>query len=148
MRRATSVSWIVAALVLSAAGGTTAFKPYPGAAVDKKATQEAKELAEGDVAIYTTRDSFEKVVAFYKPLAREYRMPPTEAPFRLRSGGTLKEAFFILDRAPDIVESKAWFKIQRPYLGRPKAVFSPDMQFAEDMYEDVRDVTAIVFVGR
>ncbi len=147
MRSAAQVSWIVPALAL-AAGGASTFKPYPGATVDQKATKEAKEMAEGNVTIYTTRDPFEKVHAFYKPLGKEYRMPSPGEPVRLRSGGTLKEAYFILDGAPDIVESKAWFKIQRPYAGRPKEGFNPEARFFEDQYEDVRDVTAIVLVRR
>lgn len=146
MRHAAHAFWIVPALALAARGQPAAFKPYPGAAVDQKATKEAKELAEGEVTIYTTRDSFEKVLAFYKPLGKEYRMPAPDGPVPLRSGGTLKEAYFILDGAPDIVESRAWFKIQRPYAGRPKAAFNPEARFFEDQYDDVRDVTAIVLV--
>src|SRR5512145_1277622 len=80
MRHAAHAFWIVPALALAARGQPAAFKPYPGAAVDQKATKEAKELAEGEVTIYTTRDSFEKVLAFYKPLGKEYRMPAPDGP--------------------------------------------------------------------
>ena len=37
---------------------------------------------------------------------------------KLSSGQELKEAYFIFDNAADIMTSKHWIKIQRPYLGK------------------------------
>ena len=37
-------------------------------------------------------------------------------PIKLSSGQELKEAYFIFDNAADIMTSKHWIKIQRPYL--------------------------------
>lgn len=148
MRKAALVPWVLPALALAAAGGRPGFKPYPGAAVDQKASKESREAAGVDVTIYTTRDSFDKVYAFYRSIGKEYRMPSPEAPARLRSGSTLQEAYFIFDGAVDIMASKAWIKVQRPYLGRPKDVPPAGAKFADDMYEDVRDVTVIVAMGK
>ena len=120
------------------------FKPYPGAKIDEKATTEARQLTGMATTIYTTSDSFDKVYAFYKGMAGEYKMPPPEGPFTLRSGGVLKEAYFIFDGAPDIMSSKSWIKIQRPYIGGMKANFPPNPKYIEDIYEGIRDVTVIV----
>ncbi len=124
-------------MVLGAALTVSAveFKPYPGARLDEKATREARELAQASkskstATIYTTSDSFQAVTSFYKGIAREFSMP--------RSSGTsgkpkqydqyeLWEAYFLLDDAKDLAESKLWIKVQRPYIG-----------------EKVVDVTAIV----
>lgn len=112
------------------------FKPYPGAKIDEKATQEANEAAQAakmsnvKATIYTTKDSFQKVASFYKGIAKEHSMP--------RSSGTsgkpkkyenydLYEAFFIFDGAKDLASSKLWVKVQRPYIG-----------------ENIQDITAIV----
>lgn len=91
-------------------------------------------------AIYATGDSFEKVFAFYKGKAKEYKMPhrEKEGVKKLPSGQELKEAFFIFDGAPDIITSKLWVKIQRPYIGRVE--MGKDYQVR---YEDIRDITAI-----
>ena len=58
---------------------------------------------------------------------------------KLSSGQELKEAYFIFDNAADIVSSKHWIKIQRPYLvrGRTKEGF-------HGKFEAVREVTAII----
>lgn len=119
-------------------------KPYPGAKTDEKATKEARQETGMAATIYTTSDSFDKVYAFNKNIAKEYKMPPSEGPFNLRSGGVLKEAYFIFDGAGDIMSSKSWIKIQRPYMGRMKANFPPNPKYVEDIYEDIRDVTVII----
>jgi len=72
------------------------------------------------IIIFTTNDLFENVVAFYRSNAREYRMPGGGKPMKLSSGQELREAYFILDNAGDIMTSKHWVKIQRPYLSRSK----------------------------
>ncbi len=112
------------------------FKLYPGAKLDEKATQEAMAAAQAakmsnaKSRIYTHTDSFQKVASFYNGIAKEYRMP--------RASGVsgkpkkydkydLYEAYFIFDDAKDLMTSKLWIKVQRPYIG-----------------EEVRDITAIV----
>ena len=122
------------------------FNVYPGAKPDAKASQEANQvLAEAGMTgtkatIYTSNDSFEKVYAFYKGSSKEYKMPhQTEGKVKkLPSGQELREAYFIFDGAADIMSSKLWIKIQRPYIGRVE--MGKDFQVK---YEDVRDITAI-----
>jgi len=123
------------------------FRPYPGAKIDEKATQEANQSATGSKmgkvpksTIYTASDSFEKVFDFYKGMAKEFKMPHQKEGKvkKLPSGQELKEAYFIFDGASDLMSSKLWIKIQRPYIGRVK------MEGYQAKYEDVRDVTAIV----
>jgi hypothetical protein len=53
-------------------------------------------------------------------------------------GYDLLEAYFIFDGASDLMSSKLWIKVQRPYIGRVK------MEGFQPKYEDVRDVTAFV----
>lgn len=120
------------------------FKPYPGSKIDNKATKDATELLKqsgmaGKATIYTTNDSFEKVHAFYKGIAKEYKMPGEKGgKKKLPSGQELQEAYFIFDGAADIMSSKLWIKIQRPYIGSVE--MGKDFQVK---YKDVRDVTAI-----
>lgn len=122
------------------------FTPYPGATPDAKATQEAnQEIAKAGMTgtkatIYTTNDSFEKVYAFYGKSAKEYRMPHKKegTVTKLPSGQELREAYFIFDGAPDIMASKLWIKVQRPYIGRVE--IGKDFQVK---YGDVRNITAV-----
>jgi hypothetical protein len=122
------------------------FKPYPGARIDEKATQESRRVTvESGMpgihpTIYTTSDPFEKVYAFYQGMAKEYQMPGRAKgkPKMLPSGQELKEAYFILDGAGDLMSSKLWVKVQRPYIGEIK------LEGRNPKYEDVRDLTAIV----
>ncbi len=119
-------------LIISAAE----FKPYLGAKVDEKATQESRNAAKAakmanvQSTVYTTSDSFSRVASFYKEITTEYTMPrasgTTGKPRKLGSYD-LYEAYFIFDGAKDLAGSKIWVKVQRPFIG-----------------EDVRDVTAIV----
>jgi len=112
-------------------------KVCPGAKAGQKATQElekakgqARQMTAGlEASFYVTGDSFDKVYAFYKASAREYKMPGRAgAPRKLSSGQELKQAFFIFDAAEDLAGSKLWIKIQRPYLS---------------LEGDTRDVTSI-----
>jgi hypothetical protein len=111
------------------------FKVYPGAKLDEKLTKEsAQQAAQAGVktkpSIYFTGDSFEKVVAFYKGVGKEYVMPyqkPGKVE-KLPSGKELKAAFFIFDGAKDLVSSKLWAKIQRPYIGAGMKE-GPDMTY-------------------
>jgi hypothetical protein len=122
-----------------------AFKVYPGAKLEEvyEANQTetgAKMSKSPKVIIFTTADFFENVVAFYRGLAREYRMPGTGGkPTKLSSGQELKEAYFIFDNAADIMTSKHWIKIQRPYLSRERT-----KEGFQGKYGAVREVTAII----
>ncbi len=96
-----------------------------------------KELKPSKEIVFTTHDLFENVVAFYRGLTREYRMPGVggSRPATLSSGQELKEAYFIFDNAADLSTSKHWVKIQRPYLGKGQST---------DRLGAGRDVTAII----
>lgn len=134
--------------VFAAAAPAADFKPYPGAKVDETTTREARQAAaqsplhpkEIVPTIYLTDAPFEKVAAFYRGLAREYKMPGRQdrGPRKLPGDRELKEAFFIFDGAPDLVTSRRWAKVQRPYIGGVKMVGSTPQ------YQDVREVTVII----
>ena len=122
-----------------------AFKVYPGARLDdvyetKQSEAGTKMSKAPKVIIFTTNDFFENVVAFYRGTGREYRMPGSSGkPTKLSSGQELKEAYFIFDNAADIMTSKHWIKIQRPYLSRERT-----KEGSQGKYEAVREVTAII----
>jgi hypothetical protein len=143
-------SVLVGLTFLVAAGALAAdFKPYPGARVDEATTKEARQAAaqsplqsiEMVPTIYLTSDPFEKVAAFYRGPAREYKMPGSQdrGPQKLPGGSELKEAYFIFDGAKDLVTSRRWAKVQRPYIGGMKMVGRTPH------YQDVREVTVIIF---
>jgi len=146
---------------LTAAGlATTALAAdpglYPGARVDAEATQRAKQMApggDGPDAVATTADSFEKVLAFYAAAGTEVRLPrrhgqpdtgyERELPSGIKPGSAgsgikVKQVMVILDGAPDLMTSKNWVAITRPFI----------MNTRRDgdrlVYEDVRDLTAII----
>ena len=146
MRTAAFLLTFVVFVIFSAVVLAGVFKVYPGAKLED--VYGTKQLDAGtnkmskapQVIIFTTNDLFENVVAFYRGNAREYRMPSTGGnPLRLPTGQELKEAYFIFDDATDIMSSKHWIKIQRPYLvsGQTGANFS-------GKFQAVRDVTAII----
>ena len=134
----------LALLILTTAAAGQGFKLYPGATKytppDTEETREAaKALPPGTTStIYTTNDSFEKVVAFYKSLGKEYKMPGMRAGRKLPSGQDLKEMYLIFDGAADIVASKSWAKVQRPFIG------DVDFKGGAPVYKDVRDITTII----
>ncbi|MGB9072289.1 MAG: hypothetical protein WCC22_06430 [Terriglobales bacterium] len=134
----------LALLILTTAAAGQGFKLYPGATKytppDTEETREAaKALPPGTTStIYTTNDSFEKVVAFYKSLGKEYKMPGMRAGRKLPSGQDLKEMYLIFDGAADIVASKSWAKVQRPFIG------DVDFKGGVPVYKDVRDITTII----
>lgn len=136
---------IVMLLALPAPGFSASFKVYPGAKLEdvyetKQSEIEAKTSKAPKVTIFTTNDFFENVVAFYRGIAREYRMPGTEGkPMKLSSGQELKEAYFIFDNAADLSTSKHWVKIQQPYLDKGRSGGS-----LYGKYEKIREVTAII----
>lgn len=142
------IIWILAfvmVIALTAIGFSASFKVYPGAKLEdvyetKQSEAGAKMSKPPKVIIFTTNDLFENVVAFYRGVAREYRVPGMgRNPVKLSSGQELKEAYFILDGANDLSTSEHWIKIQRPYLdqGNPGGPFY-------GKHEKTRDVTAII----
>jgi hypothetical protein len=132
-------------LALPAIGFSASFKVYPGAKLEdvyqtKQSEAGTKMSKPLKVIIFTTNDLFENVVAFYRGNVREYRMPGTGGtPMRLSTGQELKEAYFIFDDAADIMTSKHWIRIQRPYL-----VSRRTGEHFHGKFEAVRDVTAII----
>jgi hypothetical protein len=122
-------------MVLSAAD----FKVYPGAKIDEKLTKEANDFGAKAAAgskmtvpratIYTTGDAYEKVYSFYKGVGKEYQMPNVSGTKNtLPSGKELKYSFFIFDGAKDLMSSKLYGKIQRPYIGMDMKE-GPDMTY-------------------
>lgn len=123
------------------AGG---FKVYRGANLDD--IYEAGQSEAGSkmskatkIMVFTTSDFFENVVAFYRSISREYRIPGGGKPMKLSSGQELREAYFILDDAGDIMTSKHWIKIQRPYV-----VMGQTGKGFRGKYGAVREITAII----
>ena len=144
MKRSTYVLVFMMFFSLLAVVFAGSFKVYPGAKVEdvyepdqSKAVPQMQKIPK--VIIFTTNDFFENVVAFYRSNAREYRMPGGGKPIKLSSGHELLEAYFILDDAGDIMTSKHWIKIQRPYLVRSRTGNG-----FQGRYETVRHVTAII----
>lgn len=137
MKKLMPLMVIVIVLMFSAVVFGEGFKVYPGAKLDQRATDDSNELAKmskmsSKTKVYTTSDSFEKVVSFYKGIAKEYVMPggPTKGP---------KMTFFIFDNGKDITTSKLWAKVQRPVLG----LYKEDLR---DMKS--RDITVIILVQK
>ncbi len=135
MKYFVAVLCILVSFVFVAGAGAAEFKVYPGAKLDEKETKKQQDLAReaktGSTAkIYVTDDSFEKVKEFYNKNAKEYMMPGRQKGKveKLPSGKVIKDAFFIFDGARDIMTSKLWAKVQRPYIG-PGLVEGPDRTY-------------------
>jgi hypothetical protein len=137
-----SLALLIFALTSAAAG--QGFKLYPGAnkytPPDTEENREImKALPPGTTATaYTTKDSFDKVLAFYKGIAKEYKMPGMHPGGKLPTGQEMKMTFLIFDGAADITVSKSWAKVQNPFIG------SVDFKAGAPVYSDVRDLTEIV----
>jgi hypothetical protein len=135
---------LLVVLVLSALAWGQESKRYKGAKLDQAATEEARKESVTDpglvVTVYVTADPFEKVYEYYKSVAHEYRMLGQRTR-KLPNGQELHDAFFLLDDAKSLVDSKIWVKIQRPYIGSGLARGIPPA-------EEIRDVTAIVLSER
>jgi len=145
MKRGLLILTLVMSFTLPIVVFAGSFKVYPGAKLEdvyetKQSEAGTKMSKAPKVIIFTTADFFENVVAFYRGLAREYRMPGTGGkPTKLSSGQELKEAYFIFDNAADIMTSEHWVKIQRPYLSRERT-----KEGFQGKYGAVREVTAII----
>ena len=136
---------LLAALVLcaivpaAALAAAKSFVPYPHSKPDVASAKQAEKLAPGThVGVWTSTDSFEQVVAFYKARYSAYKMPGTGAVGAQR----VKMAFFMLDGAADISKSRSWMKVQRPFVGN----FS--FHNGAPQPQDVRDLTAIETVTK
>jgi hypothetical protein len=145
MKRVVYILALMILLFLPALGFSASFKVYPGAKIEdvyeaKQSEADSRMSKSHKVIIFTTDDLFENVVAFYSSIAREYRMPGMAGKSaKLSSGQELKEAYFIFDGAGDIVNSKHWVKIQRPYVVRGQT-----REGFHGRSETVREVTAII----
>jgi hypothetical protein len=141
-----SLALLIFALTTGAAA--QGFKPYPGATKytppDTKENREMmKAIPAGTTSTaYITKDPFEKVVAFYKGSAKEYKMPGMRAGGKLPTGQEMKQTYLIFDGAADITTSKSWAKVQSPFIG------SVDFKGGAPVYSDVRDVTEIVLAEK
>jgi len=144
MKRSACVLAFVMFFSLSAVVLAGSFKVYPGAKLEdiyetKQSGVDSKMSKPLKVIIFTTNDFFENVVNFYRGVGREYRMPGGGKPMKLSSGQELREAYFILDDGADIMTSKHWIKIQRPYLSRERT-----KEGFQGKYGPVREITAII----
>ncbi|MGE5644978.1 MAG: hypothetical protein ACM336_04215 [Acidobacteriota bacterium] len=140
--------WRVLALLGTAALAAAQQTPkmYPGAKIDQAGTEEARVATatqpEIEMTVYATPDPFEKVYEYFKKTGKEYKVIGSGAR-KLPNGQDLKNAFFILDEGNNLVASKRWVKLQRPYIGQyGLARKAPQAQ------NDIRDVTAIVLTVR
>lgn len=144
MHTAKLASLTLLIFVLSILAAGQGFKPYPaGTKYTPPDTKENREMMKAmppgtTSTAYITKDSYEKVVAFYKGFAKEYKMPGMPANRKLPTGQEMKQTFFIFDGAADISTSKSWAKVQNPFIG------SVDFKGGAPVYSDVRDVTEIV----
>ncbi len=131
--------------VVMAAVGQQAARVYPGAKLDKTATEQAKMgpavQTEFEVTVYTTADGFDKVYGFFQKGGKEYKAIGSRAR-KLPNGKELRDAFFILDDGQDLVTSKRWVKIQRPYIGQYGLGRNGAGQ------NDIKDITAIVLTRK
>ncbi len=137
-----SVSLGLALAALAAA--QPADRLYPSGRLDQAGTQGARSVyadqPQLEVTVFTTDDPFEKVLSFFQKRGREYKVIGSRVR-RLPNGQELRDAFFILDDAPSLLESKRWVKLQRPYIGESGLARNPSAQ-------DIRDLTAIVLSTR
>ena len=148
MTRRKMTGLVAASLMMALVTVGQGFKIYPGAKKytppDTEETREAaKSMPPGTVStIYLSDDAYEKVSAFYKGIGKEYEVPGMRQGAKLPSGQEVKQAFYIFDGAGDLMTSKSWAKVQRPFVG------SFTMKDGVPEFNDVRDVTAVVVVEK
>ncbi len=136
-----------AAPAVSTPAAAKGFKPYPGATeYSPPETEETKQFVSQlrpgtSITAYFTNDPFDKVVAFYRGIGKEYTTPKLK-PARLPNGQPIQTTFLIFDGAADPLHSRNWARIQHPFIG------SISQKGATPEYKDVRDVTAIVVTVR
>jgi hypothetical protein len=138
----------VTAVTLSAAASERVFKLYPGATpYTPPQTEQNQQFSSSvrpgtKITAYLSNDSFEKVVAFYHGIGKEYLPNAKPVERKLPGGQRLQKTFVILDGAPNLVHSKEWVSVQRPFLG------SVTVKDGQPQYGDVRDVTEIVLTEK
>ncbi len=157
--------WLFLGMVL-AVPAQAQWALYPAAnrdpALEKAVEEREKALgvppSAGRRTIAVTTDSFEKVAAFYAPRGKEYLLPlmpgqpsngyerelPSEIKSKNRStvefvgsGIKAKQVFILLDGATDMMESKDFISISRPFI------FDAKREGGKMVYQDIRDVTVI-----
>jgi len=136
------------AVTLSAAASERVFKIYPRAtpytpAETEQNRQFSSALRPGTkISAYLSSDSFEKVVAFYRGIGKEYKPNTKPVEPELPQGQHLQKTFLILDGAANLVSSRKWVSVQRPFLG------SVRLKNGQPEYGDVRVVTEIVLTEK
>jgi len=154
--RMKNVSWIVMSSIMIFASTLWAgdFKVYPGASLDETLTKEALKMSAGapggnmwNVAIYTTKDSFENVCTFYKKIGNEYHMPSGIESMKLPSGTEIKSSYFLFGGAEDLQSANSWIKIQNPLMSHKMMVIMKPGLKDEDIGV-VKGVTTIMHMIR
>ncbi len=112
IRTVLSVLGILVILIIAQAGD---FKAYFGVERGEHATADAVELSSkagitSKTTASTMNDSFEKVAAFYRGIAKKYDMPG------MRKRGP-QPAVFLFGGRNDFASSKLLAKVQRPVPG-------------------------------
>jgi hypothetical protein len=121
---------IVLGVLLISSAIAQDFKQFPGSHLDDAASREASKAAPGkESQVYTTSDSYDKVVAFYKGMYKQDTAMHTTGP-KLPSGEQVQWAFFLIDGGKGLASSKYWMKVQHPYVGGADG-------------KDIRDLTVI-----
>jgi hypothetical protein len=143
--RSPIVPILILCVVIPTVAYAAAFVVYPGSkpyhaatAAQQQAQSEAKAMGMAE-DVYTTSDSYDKVVKFYGALGKPYTMPGGGSQM-LPGGKKVEQAFFILDGAKDLSTSKSWVKVQYPLVGG----FS--MQGMTPTANNIQDVTEIAYV--
>ncbi len=131
-------------LILFDSSHAADFVPYPGATLDRamsaKSTKVARDTGSADeVSVFTTRDPFERVTAFYGRIGVEYQAAWTRIARKLPDGREIKVKVFVLDGSSDLSESRRWLQVQYPFIG------DVEMDGTTPRYRDVRDLTAIIY---
>jgi hypothetical protein len=139
-----AMRWIIVLICAAAfAADQTGSLPYAGAKIDRAATEQAKAAAAGqpelEITVYKTADSFDKVCELFKKTGREYKVLGASGR-KLPNGHELKNAIFILDNGADLVGSRLWVKIQRPYIG--------PYGLTHNGAGEIQDITAIVLTRK
>ncbi|HYL03468.1 MAG TPA: hypothetical protein VEU54_08615 [Steroidobacteraceae bacterium] len=132
----------------SAGAPQTGFQVYPGARKyippDTTENREWKETLRPNVSLtaYLTEAPFDKVLEFYRERGKEYQPPRKPAALVLPGGERVRKAFLILDGAPDLLSSRSWVSVQRPFIGHVV------VQGGKPDFRDVRQVTEIVLTEK
>ena len=84
---------------------------------------------------YLSPDAYERVVVFYRGIAKEYSPKQQPAQPQLPNGQRLQKTFLILDGVADRMSSKEWLATQHPFFG------AVSMSEGKPRYDDVRDLT-------